>query len=121
MGAFINEYSSKNNLMIIIAKFTEFICTKWTQEWPKGLSEIYLEAYLFTRYTKNALTNDKNIYIMSVLLFLFFREHIPHPSPFDENIDDNILKLDAEMTLLFGELHTDKWLDNKPDLIASSR
>ncbi|XP_046833228.1 uncharacterized protein LOC124430542 isoform X2 [Vespa crabro] len=96
VGAFINEYSSKNNLMVIIAKFTEFICTKWTQEWPKGLSEIYLEAYSFTR------------------------EHIPHPSPFDENIDDNILKLDAEMTLLFGELHTDKWLDNKPDLIASS-
>ncbi|KAI4485580.1 hypothetical protein M0802_012702 [Mischocyttarus mexicanus] len=96
VGAFINEYSSKNNLMVIIGKFCEFICTKWAQEWPKKLSEIYLEAYLCTR------------------------QHIPHPSPFDEDLDDNILKLDAEMTLLFGELHTDKWLDNKPDLVASS-
>ncbi|KAK2589327.1 hypothetical protein KPH14_007875 [Odynerus spinipes] len=96
VNAFINEYSGKKNLMIIIAKFTEFMCTKWTQEWPKGLAEIYLEAYSFTR------------------------EHIPHPSPFDNSVDGNILKLDAEMTLLFGELHTDKWLDNKPDVVASS-
>ncbi|XP_043487375.1 calcineurin-binding protein cabin-1-like isoform X1 [Polistes fuscatus] len=96
VGAFINEYSGKNNLMVIIAKFCEFICTKWAQEWPKRLSDIYLEAYLCTR------------------------QHIPHPSPFDEDLDDNILKLNAEMTLLFGELHTDKWLDNKPDLVASS-
>lgn len=24
------------------------------------------------------------------------------------------------MTLLFGELHTDKWLSNKPDILPSS-
>lgn len=47
------------------------------------------------------------------------REHIPHPSPF-EDINDDVLKLDAEMTLLFGELHTDKWLSNKPDILPSS-
>lgn len=53
-------------------------------------------------------------------IFFFYREHIPHPSPFEEDIDDDILKLDTEMTLLFGELHTDKWLSNKPDIVPFS-
>ncbi|XP_033185643.2 calcineurin-binding protein cabin-1 [Bombus vancouverensis nearcticus] len=96
VNMFINEHSSKSNLMIIIAKYTEFLSTKWNQEWSKGILEIYLQAYTF------------------------MREHIPHPSPFEEDIDDDILKLDTEMTLLFGELHTDKWLSNKPDIVPFS-
>ncbi|KAG6802793.1 calcineurin-binding protein cabin-1 [Apis mellifera caucasica] len=95
VNIFINEHSNKNNLMIIIAKYTEFLCTKWNQQWSKGILDIYLQAYTF------------------------MREHIPHPSPF-EDINDDVLKLDAEMTLLFGELHTDKWLSNKPDILPSS-
>ncbi|XP_072762606.1 calcineurin-binding protein cabin-1 isoform X3 [Anoplolepis gracilipes] len=95
VDAFINQHSSKSNLMIIIAKFTEFLCTKWNQMWPKGMSDIYLQAYVF------------------------MRQHIPHLSPFDEDVNDKILKLDTEMTLLFGELHTDKWLDNKPDIVPN--
>ncbi|XP_029179074.1 calcineurin-binding protein cabin-1-like [Nylanderia fulva] len=94
VDAFINQHSSKSNLMIIIAKFTEFLCTKWNQMWPKGMSDIYLQAYIF------------------------MRQHIPHLSPFDD-VDDKILKLDTEMTLLFGELHTDRWLDNKPDTLPN--
>ncbi|XP_076631383.1 calcineurin-binding protein cabin-1 isoform X1 [Colletes latitarsis] len=96
VNIFITEHSGKSNLMIIIAKYTEFLCTKWNREWPKGMSEIYLQAYTF------------------------MREHIPHPSPFEEDVNDDILKLDAEMTLLFGELHTDRWLSNKPDILPSS-
>lgn len=49
-----------------------------------------------------------------------YREHIPHASPFGDDLDDNILSCDTEMTLLFGELHTDKWLNNKPDIIPTS-
>lgn len=49
---FINEHSSKSNLMIIIAKYTEFLSTKWNQEWSKGILEIYLQAYTFMRYNK---------------------------------------------------------------------
>ena len=93
---FINEHSGKSNLMIILARYTEFLCSKWNQEWPNGMSEVYLQAYTF------------------------MREHIPHPSPFEEDVKDDILKLDAEMTLLFGELHTDRWLSNKPDILPSS-
>ncbi|XP_066593480.1 calcineurin-binding protein cabin-1-like [Prorops nasuta] len=93
---FVNEHSSKSNLMIIIAKFTEILSTKWNQKWPKEMVAIYLQAYLFTR------------------------EHIPRPSPFEEHEDDLILKLDTEMTLLFGELHTDRWLGNKPDVVPNS-
>ncbi|KAF3422681.1 hypothetical protein E2986_06783 [Frieseomelitta varia] len=89
VNMFINEYSGKT-------KYTEFLCTKWNQEWSKGILEIYLQAYTF------------------------MREHIPHPSPFEEDTSDDILKLDTEMTLLFGELHTDKWLSNKPDIIPFS-
>ncbi|XP_076756592.1 calcineurin-binding protein cabin-1 isoform X1 [Xylocopa sonorina] len=96
VNMFINEHSGKSNLMIIIAKYTEFLCTKWNQEWLKGMLEIYLQAYSF------------------------MREHIPHLSPFEENVNNDILKLDAEMTLLFGELHTDRWLSNKPDILPSS-
>ncbi|CAK9826767.1 Calcineurin-binding protein cabin-1, partial [Anthophora retusa] len=96
VNMFINEHSGKNNLMIIIAKYTEFLCTKWNQEWPKGMLEVYLQAYTF------------------------MREHIPHPSPFEEDVNDAVLKLDAEMTLLFGELHTERWLSNKPDILPSS-
>ncbi|XP_076237549.1 calcineurin-binding protein cabin-1 isoform X2 [Calliopsis andreniformis] len=96
VNMFINEHSGKSNLMIIIAQYTKFLCTKWNQEWPKGISETYLQAYIF------------------------MREHIPHPSPFEEDVQDDILKLDAEMTLLFGELHTDRWLNNKPDILPSS-
>lgn len=44
---------------------------------------------------------------------------MPHLSPFDENVNDKVLKLDTEMTLLFGELHTDRWLNNKPDILPS--
>ncbi|KAL6431043.1 hypothetical protein ACFW04_007057 [Cataglyphis niger] len=95
VDAFINQHSSKSNLMIIIAKFTEFLCTKWNQMWPKGMSDVYLQAYVF------------------------MRQHIPHLSPFDEDVNDKILKLDTEMTLLFGELHTDRWLDNKPDTLPN--
>ncbi|XP_003701167.1 calcineurin-binding protein cabin-1 [Megachile rotundata] len=96
VNMFINQHSGKSNLMIIIARYTEFLCIKWNQEWPKGMSEIYLQAYTF------------------------MREHIPHPSSFEEDIDDDIFKLDTEMTLLFGELHTDRWLNNKPDILPSS-
>lgn len=53
-------------------------------------------------------------------MFLVDREHIPHPSPFNDDVNDNILKLDAEMTLLYGELHTDRWLSNKPDILPNS-
>lgn len=95
VDAFINQHSSKSNLMIIITKFAEFLCTKWNREWPKGMSDIYLQAYVF------------------------MRQHIPHLSPFDEDANDKILKLDTETTLLFGELHTDRWLDNKPDTMPS--
>lgn len=49
VDAFINQHSSKSNLMIIIAKFTEFLCTKWNQMWPKGMSDVYLQAYVFMR------------------------------------------------------------------------
>lgn len=52
-------------------------------------------------------------------LQLFVRQHIPHLSPLDEDVGDKILKLDTEMTLLFGELHTDKWLENKSDTLSS--
>lgn len=38
--------------MIIIAKYTEFLCTKWNQEWSKGILDIYLQAYTFMRYIK---------------------------------------------------------------------
>ncbi|XP_008547464.1 calcineurin-binding protein cabin-1 [Microplitis demolitor] len=94
---FVNQHSGKNNLMIIIAKYTELMSTKWNHEWPKELPEIYKQAYLFTR------------------------EHIPHSSPFgDASEEDSILKYDAEMTLLFSELHTDKWLDNKPEVLPSA-
>ncbi|XP_044577498.1 calcineurin-binding protein cabin-1-like [Cotesia glomerata] len=94
---FINQHSGKSNLMIIIARYTEFLSTKWNHEWPKELTEIYQQAYLFTR------------------------EHIPHASPFgDSSEEDSILKYDAEMTLLFSELHTDKWLDNKPEVLPSA-
>nr|XP_034185241.1 calcineurin-binding protein cabin-1-like isoform X1 [Osmia lignaria]XP_034185242.1 calcineurin-binding protein cabin-1-like isoform X1 [Osmia lignaria]XP_034185243.1 calcineurin-binding protein cabin-1-like isoform X1 [Osmia lignaria] len=96
VNLFINQHSGKSNLMIIIARYTEFLCTKWNQEWPKGMSDVYLQAYTF------------------------MREHIPHPSSFEEDIDDDVLKLDTEMTLLFGELHTDRWLNNKPDILPSS-
>ncbi|KOX69063.1 Calcineurin-binding protein cabin-1 [Melipona quadrifasciata] len=89
VNMFINEYSGKT-------KYTEFLSTKWNQEWSKGILEIYLQAYTF------------------------MREHIPHPSPFEEDTSDDILKLDTEMTLLFGELHTDKWLSNKPDILPFS-
>lgn len=50
----------------------------------------------------------------------FPRQHIPHLSPFEEDVNEKILKLDTEMTLLFGELHTDRWLDNKPDTVSGS-
>jgi hypothetical protein len=50
VDVFINEYSSKSNLMIIIAKFVEFLSTKWNEKWPKGISEIYIQAYIFMRY-----------------------------------------------------------------------
>lgn len=50
---------------------------------------------------------------------ILFRQHIPHLSPFDEDVNDKILKLDTEMTLLFGELHTDRWLENKPDTLPN--
>lgn len=94
---FINKHSAKSNMMIIIAKFTEFLSTKWNYEWPKELKAIYLQAYIFTR------------------------EHIPHCSPFgDIEEKDSLLKYDAEMTLLFSEIHTDCWLDNKPDILPSS-
>lgn len=94
---FVNEHSGKSNLMIIIAKFTEILSLKWHMEWPKELSDVYLQSYLFTR------------------------EHIPHSSPFGvAEEDQSILKHEAEMTLLFCELHTDKWLDNKPDIVPSS-
>ncbi|XP_054016613.1 calcineurin-binding protein cabin-1-like isoform X2 [Hylaeus anthracinus] len=96
VNMFIAEHSGKSNLMVIVARFTEFLCGKWNREWPKGMSEVYLQAYLF------------------------MREHIPHLSPFEEDVKDDILKLDAEMTLLFGELHTDRWLGNKPDILPSS-
>nr|XP_012218304.1 PREDICTED: calcineurin-binding protein cabin-1-like isoform X4 [Linepithema humile] len=96
VDAFINEHSGKSNLMIILAKFAEFLCTKWNQEWPKGMSDVYVQAYIF------------------------MRQHIPHLSPLDEDVSDKTLKLDTEMTLLFGELHTDKWLDNKSDTLSSS-
>lgn len=49
VDTFINQHSSKSNLMIIITKFSEFLCTKWNQEWPKGMSDIYLQAYVFMR------------------------------------------------------------------------
>ncbi|XP_078044095.1 calcineurin-binding protein cabin-1 [Augochlora pura] len=96
VNMFIAEHNGKSNLMIIIARYTEFLCTKWDQEWPKGMSDVYLQAYTF------------------------MRDHISHPSPFEEHANNNILKLDAEMTLLFGELHTDTWLSNKPDIVPSS-
>ncbi|XP_076277405.1 calcineurin-binding protein cabin-1 isoform X2 [Lasioglossum baleicum] len=96
VNMFIAEHSGKSNLMIIIARYTECLCTKWDQEWPKGMSGVYLQAYTF------------------------MRDHISHPSPFEEHENNNILKLDAEMTLLFGELHTDTWLSNKPDIVPSS-
>lgn len=53
-------------------------------------------------------------------LFFLFREHIPH-SPFAHESEDDILKLDAEMSLLFGELYTDRWLDKKPDIVPTSK
>ncbi|KAF7992530.1 hypothetical protein HCN44_004874 [Aphidius gifuensis] len=94
---FILRHSGKSNIMIIIARFTEILATKWNIEWPKKLTEIYLQTYLF------------------------MREHIPHGSPFSESYkEESILKYDAEMTLLFCELHTDKWLDNKPDTLPSA-
>lgn len=49
VDTFINQHSSRSNLMIIIAKFAEFLCTKWNQEWPEGMSDIYLQAYTFMR------------------------------------------------------------------------
>lgn len=49
VAAFIDEHSEKSNLMIIVAKFTEFLCTKWNHVWPKGLPEIYLQMYAYTR------------------------------------------------------------------------
>lgn len=94
---FINEHSGKSNLMIIIAKYTEFLSIKWNHDWPKDMGTIYLQAYTYTR------------------------EHIPHHSPFGFDEDCRILKYDAEMTLLFGELHTDRWMDAKPDAIPTSR
>jgi len=50
VDVFINQYSNKSNLMIIIAKFVEFLCTKWNEKWPKGISEVYIQAYIFMRY-----------------------------------------------------------------------
>lgn len=94
---FINEHSYKSNLMIIIAKFTELMSLKWNHEWPKEMGPVYLQAYSYTR------------------------EHIPHPPPYGIDEEDHgILKYDAEMTLLFGELHTDRWMDNKPDALPTS-
>lgn len=50
VDAFLNRYSSKSNSMIIIARFVEFLSTKWNHEWPKGMSEVYIQAYIFMRY-----------------------------------------------------------------------
>lgn len=94
---FINEHSNKSNMMIIIARYTELLCKKWNYVWPKELTKIYIQAYLFTR------------------------EHIPHSSPFNNAAEeDSILNYDAEMTLLYGELHTDQWFSDKPDTLPSS-
>ncbi|XP_011308750.1 calcineurin-binding protein cabin-1 [Fopius arisanus] len=94
---FIAQYSGKNNLMVIIGMFTEFLSTKWDQEWPEELPDVYIKTYLFTR------------------------EHIPHSSPIsDPEENESILKHDAEMTLLFAEFHTDKWLNNRPALVPSA-
>ncbi|XP_063980045.1 calcineurin-binding protein cabin-1-like isoform X2 [Diachasmimorpha longicaudata] len=94
---FVNQYSGRSNLMVIIAKFTEFLATKWQQEWPEELTEVYLQTYLFTR------------------------QHIPHSSALgDPDEDESILKHEAEMTLLFCELHTDKWLNNRPEIVPTA-
>ncbi|XP_017876030.1 calcineurin-binding protein cabin-1-like [Ceratina calcarata] len=96
VNMFINEHSGRSNLMIIITRYTEFLSNKWRQEWPEGLPDVYLQAYTF------------------------MREHIPRPSPFGDDLTEDDFKLDAEMTLLFGEVHTDRWLTNKPDIASSS-
>ncbi|OXU31571.1 hypothetical protein TSAR_005092 [Trichomalopsis sarcophagae] len=42
------------------------------------------------------------------------KDHLPHFSQFNQNVKNGSLNLDAEKTLLFCELYTDKWLLKKP-------
>lgn len=87
---FLKTHSGKSNLMIIVAKFTQFLALKWSQEWPEDLTKIYLETYKITR------------------------QHIPH-APMEDDTDGYILEADGEMTLLFCELSIDAWLLSRPD------
>lgn len=91
---FLKLHSGKSNLMVIIAKFTEFLAIKWTSEFPEELQEVFLKSYQFTR------------------------EHIPHKTLGDE--EESILQFDAEMTLLYCELFLDNWLKNKPEKVPHS-
>ncbi|XP_011502585.1 PREDICTED: calcineurin-binding protein cabin-1-like, partial [Ceratosolen solmsi marchali] len=95
VNEFINKHTGQSNILTIIIKFLDFLCTKWNFEWPEELPELYIQSYFC------------------------MRKHIQYSSPFIENVDECMLKLDAEKTLLFCELYTDKWLSSKPCILSA--
>ncbi|XP_031788632.1 uncharacterized protein LOC100680122 isoform X2 [Nasonia vitripennis] len=87
---FIKEYNRNKNIIMLISKFHEFLSTKWNTKWSDELIEVYIQSYLL------------------------IRDHLPDFSQFNQNVKNGSLNLDAEKTLLFCELYTDKWLLKKP-------
>ncbi|XP_058796392.1 calcineurin-binding protein cabin-1-like [Phymastichus coffea] len=84
---FITKYSGKCNMITLTTKFIQFLCTKWNQKWPSELAELYIQMYLYVK------------------------KYTPLSSPLDDKTDDEyLLKLSAEVKILYCELLLDKWL-----------
>ncbi|XP_069674696.1 calcineurin-binding protein cabin-1-like isoform X2 [Periplaneta americana] len=83
------QLNNKHDIIDLLIVYVKSICNKWQILWPEALPAVFLQAYQC------------------------MRQHVNHPSVFSSEEDEDWIKEDACITLLYGELFVDRWLQDK--------